>query len=219
MNRVDCILNYLQPNHKVLHVGCCGDDHSFEQEWKAGTALHKYLHDLLGDNLIGVDINEKRVRELNDKGMKALVGDAHNLPKSIGKFDVIVAGEVIEHLENPGLFLRSARQLLREGSRLILTTPNVLGVLFWLRHGVLKKKEPWPEHVCYFTPTAITQLLEREGFSNIALHHCNYSRVPRFFENVTLHPCTYSLVPRFFVKKFLYRFWPHFQNTLVVICE
>ena len=149
MNRVDCILNYLQPNHKVLHVGCCDDDHIFVQKWKAGTTLHKYLHDLLGDNLIGVDINEKRVRELNDKGMKTLVGDAHNLPKSIGKFDVIVAGEVIEHLENPGLFLRSARQLLREGSRLILTTPNVLGVLFWLRHGVLKKKEPWPEHVCY----------------------------------------------------------------------
>lgn len=205
MNRIDCILNYLQPNHKVLHVGCCGDDDGFVQEWKAGNPLHKYLHDLLGDNLIGVDINEKRVQELNDKGMKALVGDAQNLPKSIGKFDVIVAGEVIEHLENPGLFLRSARQLLREGGqapRLILTTPNVLGVLFYLRHGVLKKKEPYPEHVCYFTPTAITQLLEREGFSNITLHHCNY-----------------SLVPQFFVKKFLYRFLPHFQNTLVVICE
>lgn len=131
MNRVDCILNYLQPNHKVLHVGCCGDDDGFVQEWKGGTALHKYLHDLLGDNLIGVDINEKRVQELNDKGMKAFVGDAQNLPKSIGKFDVIVAGEVIEHLENSGLFLRSARQLLREESRLILTTPNVLGVLFF----------------------------------------------------------------------------------------
>ena len=202
--RVDCILNYLQPNYKVLHVGCCGDDEAFEHEWKAGIALHKYLHDLLGDNLIGMDINEKLVRELNDKGMKAVVADAQDLPTSMGKFDVIVAGELIEHLENPGLFLRSDRQLLRGRGRLILTTPNVLGLRFWLLHGVLKKKEPWPEHVCYFTPTAITQLLEREGFSNITLHHCNYLVRRRFFFILLL-------------KNFLYGIFPHFQNALVVV--
>ncbi len=179
------------------------------QEWKAGTALHKYLHDLLGDNLIGVDINEKRVRELNDKGMKAVVGDAQNLPTSMGKFDVIVAGELIEHLENPGLFLRSARSVLAKSSpspMLILTTPNVLGVLFFLNHSVLNKKEPWPEHVCYFTRSTITQLLEREGFSNITLHHCNYS---------TRRP--FLLI--WLLKKFLYRIFPQFQNTLVVVAE
>ena len=207
MNRVDCILNYLQPSHKVLHIGCCGMEEDFVQEWKAGTSFHKYLHDLLGDNLIGVDINEKRVRELNDKGMKAVVGDAQNLPKSMGKFDVIVAGELIEHLENPGLFLRSARSVLAKSpSMLILTTPNVLGGFFFYRHSILNKKEPWPEHVCYFSRTTITQLLEREGFSNITLHHCNYSN----------HSTRRRVFWLWILKNFLYRCFPRFRDTLVV---
>jgi 2-polyprenyl-3-methyl-5-hydroxy-6-metoxy-1,4-benzoquinol methylase len=42
-----------------------------------------------------------------------------------GRFDVITAIEVIEHLENPRQFLRECAALLIDGGRVIVTTPNV----------------------------------------------------------------------------------------------
>lgn len=48
---------------------------------------------------------------------------------SEGKYDVVVAIEILEHLENPWHFMRESRKLLREGGLLVLSTPNVDSVL------------------------------------------------------------------------------------------
>lgn len=42
-----------------------------------------------------------------------------------GGYDLVVAVEIIEHLENPWNFLREIRKLLRPGGALVLSTPNV----------------------------------------------------------------------------------------------
>lgn len=44
------------------------------------------------------------------------------------EYELAVAIEVIEHLENPLLFLRNVRLLLKPGGMLFLTTPNVISV-------------------------------------------------------------------------------------------
>lgn len=44
-------------------------------------------------------------------------------------YDLVIAIEIIEHLENPWLFLREIRKVLRKGGVLILTTPNVDSLL------------------------------------------------------------------------------------------
>lgn len=43
----------------------------------------------------------------------------------LGTFDLIVAIELIEHLENPAHFLRNAVSCLVENGKLIVTTPNI----------------------------------------------------------------------------------------------
>ena len=59
--------------------------------------------------------------------------DVGNVP-----FDVIVASEIIEHVENPSLLLRSCASALAPDGLLVVTTPNVGYVgsrLQWLRRG------------------------------------------------------------------------------------
>lgn len=59
--------------------------------------------------------------------------DVGNLP-----FDVIVASEIIEHVENPSSLLRSCAASLKPDGLLVVTTPNVGYVasrLQWLRRG------------------------------------------------------------------------------------
>ncbi len=58
-----------------------------------------------------------------------------------GAFDVVVAIEVIEHLQDPIAFLRSVRSLLAPGAVAVVTTPNVDGFssrLRYLRRGQLR---------------------------------------------------------------------------------
>ncbi len=42
-----------------------------------------------------------------------------------GQFDIIMASEIIEHLENPRHFARECFKLLKDGGKLFLSTPNV----------------------------------------------------------------------------------------------
>lgn len=75
-----------------------------------------------------------------------------------GPFDVITSLEVIEHLENPSLFLRECRRLVSEAGFILLTTPNienVAGRLRFMLTGHLRgfdRDERWNE------PTHITPI-------------------------------------------------------------
>lgn len=53
----------------------------------------------------------------------AIVGDALNLPIRDHSFDTVLATELIEHLSDPGAFLREAKRVLRDRGTIILSAP------------------------------------------------------------------------------------------------
>ena len=96
-----------------------------------------------------------------------IVGDAMQAATLLqGRtFDNIVAGEFIEHVEDPYRFLRGIKPLLADAGKLLLSTPNPLSfppLLFELlrSHRFYYTKH----HTYYFCPRWVERLLEGSGY-------------------------------------------------------
>jgi 2-polyprenyl-3-methyl-5-hydroxy-6-metoxy-1,4-benzoquinol methylase len=163
--RILFILNEVKPEDKILHLGCVDDISSiFKNRWLHGYLLKKCK------NVLGLDINRDGVEKLQALGYKVIWGDCEKL--NLGeKFDVIIAGELIEHLANPGNFLEGVKKHLAPGGKLILSTPNVY--YFWNILSIIFRG--WvpvhKEHTCWYELTTLTQLLERYGYKVIKLKY------------------------------------------------
>ncbi|MGH0030123.1 MAG: methyltransferase domain-containing protein [Myxococcota bacterium] len=84
-------------------------------------------------------------------------------------FDYVVCSDVIEHLRQRTELLRSARRYLREGGRLIISTPNV-ALWFYRLSLLIGRFEYGPRgvldetHVHLFTRASFRRLVEKAGF-------------------------------------------------------
>lgn len=102
---------------------------------------------------------------------KVLVGDIETMPLPFpeGSFDVVVCGDVLEHLSEPALLLQRLRPVLVPGGRLLVSTPNVAnwsmrlallgGRWRYRERGILDRT-----HLRFFTRATLVELLERTGF-------------------------------------------------------
>ncbi|MCX5749186.1 MAG: methyltransferase domain-containing protein [Candidatus Saganbacteria bacterium] len=81
-----------------------------------------------------------------------------------GKFSVLTAFELFEHLQDPGSFLEKIHSLLSKGGHLLLSTLNGEGFdiqILWERS---KSVSP-PHHLNFFNPDSMRILLEKKGFA------------------------------------------------------
>ncbi|MBF0217416.1 MAG: class I SAM-dependent methyltransferase [Candidatus Omnitrophica bacterium] len=160
--RIDLVLAMIRPVDKVLHAGCVNHE-------TGDVSRENWLHGRLQakcQNVLGIDIEEKEIKKMRGMGFKVRVADCEHL--ALGeKFDVIVAGELLEHLANPGRFLDRAKEHLLPGGKLILSTPNVF--CYWHAISVLLRGRPTihPEHVAWYDETTLRHLVERHGFKSL----------------------------------------------------
>lgn len=98
-------------------------------------------------------------RRAREDGLPIL--DDRALEAAEGRFDVVTAIEVIEHVVDPLDFLSTIRRLLRPGGLFFYTTGNAAHApAEFTNWGYVV-----PEiHVSYFTPRAMTVALEATGF-------------------------------------------------------
>ena len=170
--RIPIILKYVK-GKEVLDVGCI--DHSATNEKKESWLHNKIRKE--AKSVVGLDNNEKEIKKLQNK-YDFICGDAQTIDLK-RKFDCIVAGELIEHLENPGIFLKNMLRHLNPHGYIILTTPNPFYALNLIK--LLSKKSACEnsEHTCWFCDDTLSQLLKRVGFDKMKFHFT--SRSKRFF--------------------------------------
>lgn len=161
MFREDLIVDLVEGKHVL---DCGGVDHSFLEEKQAsGEWLHAMIADHAQDCL-GVDILEERVEQINRTGRyKFLVANVEQLD-FVSEFDVVVAGEIIEHVYNAGLFLDSAWRALKDNGLLILTTPNCHALSLILYSTIAGREVCHQEHTSYYSKQTLCYLVERHGF-------------------------------------------------------
>lgn len=152
---------------KLLDIGCSSGDFSarFTQ---------------LGWDVYGVEIARNKVEEARKKGVKAVSGDfSKKFPFKDGFFDVVFAGEVIEHIVDTDAFLKEVNRVSKIGGKFIVTTPNLTSLENRIR--ILLGIYPiWVDyrlggagHVRAYTPSTLKRQLRQHGFK-IEKHWGNF---------------------------------------------
>jgi 2-polyprenyl-3-methyl-5-hydroxy-6-metoxy-1,4-benzoquinol methylase len=129
-----------------------------------------------GCTVVGLELDPTAAEAAREVCEEVLVGDVETmeLPFEPGSFDVVLCGDLVEHLRDPEAFLSRVRPFLREHGRLVLTTPNVAN---WaMRLGLLAGRWRYTErgildrtHTHLFTRATLVETLERAGYRVVEL--------------------------------------------------
>ena len=173
-NRIDVIADLVR-DREVLDLGVVdarvARGNAEERFERTGKILFFELAEI-NPNIVGLDLDSEGVEVLKQRGYNAVCGDVHVVDLD-RKFDTIIAGEIIEHLDNPGQFLCNMFRHLKPGGRLVVSTPNPFYAKqrgkIW-RHGLPQVHE---EHTCWFDPITLNHLLNRSGFTTLESYWIN----------------------------------------------
>jgi 2-polyprenyl-3-methyl-5-hydroxy-6-metoxy-1,4-benzoquinol methylase len=144
-----------------LDIGCLG------HKWTVIAESSESIFNMLkseAKEITGVDYLKEDVAKLQEMGYTNVVyGDAVDLNLN-RKFDVIILGDLIEHLYDfKGLF-KSVKAHLHDQGEVIITTPNPFYINQFIMIAIYNKILVNKEHKCWFDPSTIFQMLASNGF-------------------------------------------------------
>jgi 2-polyprenyl-3-methyl-5-hydroxy-6-metoxy-1,4-benzoquinol methylase len=115
-----------------------------------------------GANCFGVDINPRRM-----EGIVVKQADLNNgIPDFGFKFDVVFAGEVMEHLSDDVKFIKDCNNLLKPNGLLIITVPNLLfsANRLLMLFGEMPLFAHAPYHYHIYNKKTVENLIKENGF-------------------------------------------------------
>ncbi len=136
-------------NNRLIDVGC-GAGHfmqcAAEKDWRAD----------------GTEISDEAIEIARGKRQNIIKGDIASLDLEKEKYDVATLFELMEHAVNPEGIIKKLSYIIRPGGLVYMTTPNYNSItrrLLGNRWGIFHK-----EHIFYFTPNKLKEILNKHGF-------------------------------------------------------
>lgn len=154
----------------VLDLGCVR--HNIKETEKSGW-LHGEIRKV-ARRVVGVDYLQQPILELKQRGYEVVCADVEVMELQ-ERFDAIVLGDLIEHLNNCGKFIERAKEHLNPGGVLLLTTPNPVNPLRFISVLLLGESNANSEHTCWFTEQVLRQLFDRYNFEVIDVEYVDDS--------------------------------------------
>lgn len=148
------LAQWCEGHDRVLDIGCADMPNRY----------------LMNKTVIGLDLVRPSVIPENYE--QWIVADATAIGSDIADepFDVVIAGEVIEHLEKPIDALRAWKMQLRPGGLLLLSTPNPNSLIErLLTINLCSRWYYTKDHIMLFPQRWLIRMLEVAGFESIKL--------------------------------------------------
>lgn len=148
-DRVACLVTHAT-GKRVLEFGASGPAHD---KVRAASAAYLGVDRTASDGVVAFDLDDVSVAGL----------PPFEAP------DVIICGEVLEHLGNPQWFLQRLRAQY-PGVPVVITVPNAYSevALRWLAKG---KENVNADHVAWYSPKTLSTLLQRSGYGAGTLYY------------------------------------------------
>lgn len=204
-NRLDYLCDYAA-NKKVLHVGCVDHVPLIKEKIKNNTWLHKRIDDVAKKQL-GIDINREGLNYLREELgytniiFEDIVSDtAVDEQIKSEQWDIMILGEILEHVDNPVEFLKKLKQKYAPYVKeLVITVPNAFDLAnFYL--SFRGKECINTDHRAWFSVFTLSKNLVLAGFD------------VSFYDYVISYASDYKgSWKRFLLKKF-----PQFCSTLII---
>lgn len=202
-------------NKKIIHVGCT--DHIELIDRKIGKG--RWLHSLLTQKTqecLGIDINEKAIKYVKEKyNYKNIINFnifSEDIPEEIKKqkWDYMILGEVLEHVDNPVLFLSQIKERYSEYvDKIIISVPNAFRLLNF-KKSLRNLENLNTDHRYWFSAYTMAKITMLAGMSLENIKFCEYYKMPLKFKKI---------FPRHVFKKILLKKLPILRECLVVIIK
>lgn len=154
---------------RVLDLGCL--DETAPDKRAGGEWLHGRIAEVAAE-VLGVDSSptladlgtatSDRSRIVRGSALDLAATDA-----DLGRFDVVVAGELVEHLADVQAFLGDIKRLFA-GKALVFTTPNATSLANVVL-AVVGRESNHRDHVAIYSYKTLTTLCRRAGFERFDL--------------------------------------------------
>jgi len=155
------LLERVRSGERVLDVGC-GEGRFAAELVRAGARV------------VGIDVAEEPLRRARAREQQLdlrIVDDGAPWELEDASFDVVWAGEVIEHVADTAAWLSEVRRVLRSGGSLLVSTPAheplALMRLALSRRAFAAQFDPLGDHLRFYSRHTLAGLLADFGFTAI----------------------------------------------------
>ncbi len=146
-------------NKSVLDIGPCEHTMKYVQHenWFFRRAKN------VASRIVGVDINKDLCEKISAMGFDVRHIDACSQNNLGETFDLVLAGDVIEHVNDLVSLMSFAKRHLNKNGKIIFTTPNPYFYRYFSANFSRKMCMINFEHTCWITPTCMNELCRRSG--------------------------------------------------------
>ena len=141
-----------------------------------GCGAGAFLDFLVGvaDKIVAIEPSKTYREIMEKKGFSVYTYASEALKECRGKIDIVTSFDVIEHVEDPGSFIRDIFELLSVGGgKAVIGTPTDAPVMRNLIGEIYEKKLLFStQHLWIFSEQSLRMIAEQQGFTKISFKYC-----------------------------------------------